>query len=91
MSENNQESQHVGMLTGKVVSNKMDKSITVLVERRIRHPKYGKMITRSTKIKAHDENNSCQQGDIVRIKESRPISKTKAWVLVDIVEASVKI
>lgn len=91
MSDNKQESQEVGVLTGKVVSNKMDKSITVLVERQIRHPMYGKMIRRSTKIKAHDENNICQQGDVVRIKETRPISKTKSWTLIDVVETAVKI
>ncbi|PID37687.1 MAG: 30S ribosomal protein S17 [Pseudomonadales bacterium] len=91
MSETNQQSQDVGVVTGKVVSNKMDKSIVVLIERQIRHPMYGKRIRRSTKIKAHDENNICQQGDIVRIKETRPISKTKSWTLVDVVETAVKI
>ncbi|WP_227429909.1 30S ribosomal protein S17 [Psychrobacter sp. I-STPA6b] len=91
MSESNEQNQSVGVVTGKVVSNKMDKSITVLVERQIRHPMYGKQIRRSTKIKAHDENNICQQGDIVRIKETRPISKTKAWTLVDVVESVEKI
>ena len=64
----------------------MDKSIVVLIERQIRHPMYGKQIRRSTKLKAHDENNVCQQGDIVRIKETKPFSKTKSWVLVDVVE-----
>lgn len=91
MSENNQTSQDVGMVTGKVVSNKMDKSITVLVERKVRHPLYGKQLRRSTKIKAHDENNICQEGDVVRIKETRPISKTKSWTLVDVLETAVKI
>ncbi|MDO5768150.1 MAG: 30S ribosomal protein S17 [Psychrobacter sp.] len=91
MSENNQTSQDVGMVTGKVVSNKMDKSITVLVERKVRHPLYGKQLRRSTKIKAHDENNICQEGDVVRIKETRPISKTKAWALVDVLETAEKI
>ena len=90
MSENNQ-TQEVGVVTGKVISNKMDKSITVLVERQIRHPMYGKQVRRSTTIKAHDENNVCQEGDIVRIKETRPFSKTKTWVLVDVVETAVKI
>lgn len=88
MSENNQE---VGVLTGKVVSSKMDKSIVVVVERQIRHPMYGKQIRRSTRLKVHDENNACQEGDIVRIKETRPISKTKAWTLVNIVERVQKI
>jgi len=71
---------------GRVVSNKMDKSITVLVERRVKHPLYGKYITRSTKLHAHDENNECGIGDTVTITECRPISKTKTWRLVDVVE-----
>ena len=91
MSESNEQNQSVGVVTGKVVSNKMDKSITVLVERQIRHPMYGKQIRRSTKIKAHDENNVCQQGDTVRIKETRPISKTKTWTLVEVVDTVEKI
>ena len=73
---------------GKVTSDKMDKTITVLVERRIRHAKYGKMIRRSTKIHAHDELNVCKTGDVVTIKECRPLSKTKAWTLVEVVEAA---
>ena len=77
--------------TGKVVSDKMDKSITVLIERLVRHPLYGKQLRRSTKIKAHDEDNVCQQGDLVRIKETRPISKTKSWTLVEVVEKVEKI
>jgi len=91
MSDNNQETQHVGVITGRVVSDKMDKSITVLIERLVRHPLYGKQLRRSTKIKAHDENNVCQQGDLVRIKETRPISKTKSWTLVDVIEKVEKI
>jgi small subunit ribosomal protein S17 len=75
-------------LTGKVVSNKMDKSITVLIERRVKHPVYGKYITRSTKLHAHDENNVCKEGDVVTIAECRPISKTKAWAVVEVVEAA---
>ncbi len=71
-------------LTGKVVSDKMDKSITVLVERRVKHPMYGKFMTRSSKIHAHDESNQCVMGDVVTIKETRPISKTKSWMLVNI-------
>lgn len=74
-------------LTGKVVSNKMDKSITVLIERLVKHPKYGKYIRRSTKLHAHDENNVCQEGDIVTIAECRPLSKTKTWTLVAVVES----
>ena len=78
----------VRTLTGKVVSDKMDKSIVVLIERRVQHPLYGKLIRRSTKLHAHDENNTAKIGDIVTIKESRPISKTKAWTLVEVVEAA---
>ena len=83
---NQEQSQEVGTVTGRVTSNKMDKSITVVVERRMRHAKYGKMIRRSTKLHAHDEDNVCQEGDVVRIKETRPISKTKNWTLVYVVE-----
>ena len=75
-------------LTGKVVSNKMDKSITVLIERRVKHPVYGKYQTKSTKLHAHDENNVCKEGDVVTIAETRPISKTKAWTLVAVVESA---
>ena len=75
-------------LTGKVVSNKMDKSITVLIERRVKHPVYGKYLTKSTKLHAHDENNVCKEGDVVTIAETRPISKTKSWALVAVVEAA---
>ena len=67
--------------SGTVVSNKMDKTITVAVERMIKHPLYGKYIKRSKKIHAHDPENQCQEGDIVTIEETRPISKTKAWKL----------
>jgi len=91
MSDNNQTATNASVLTGRVVSDKMDKSITVLIERLVRHPLYGKQLRRSTKIKAHDENNICQQGDLVRIKETRPISKTKSWTLVDVVEKVEKI
>lgn len=73
-------------VTGKVISNKMDKSITVLVERKVKHPMYGKYMTRSTKLHAHDEENVCQEGDVVTITECRPISKSKAWRLVAVVE-----
>ena len=71
---------------GRVISNKMDKSITVMVERRVKHPLYGKYITRSTKLHAHDENNECGIGDTVSITECRPISKTKSWRLVSVIE-----
>mgnify|MGYP003602000772 FL=1 len=91
MSDNNQIATNASVLTGRVVSDKMDKSITVLIERLVRHPLYGKQLRRSTKIKAHDEDNVCQQGDLVRIKETRPISKTKSWTLVEVVEKVEKI
>jgi small subunit ribosomal protein S17 len=74
--------------TGKVVSNKMDKTITVLIERRVKHPVYGKYITRSSKIHAHDENNVCGIGDTVKVTESRPISKSKTWKLLEVVESA---
>src|SRR5690606_14646049 len=73
-------------LTGRVVSDKMDKTITVLIERRVKHPVYGKYLKRSTKLHAHDETNQCQIGDKVTIRETRPQSKTKSWALVEIVE-----
>ena len=78
----------VRTLTCKVVSDKMDKSIVVLIERQVQHPLYGKLIRRSTKLHAHDENNTAKAGDVVTIKESRPISKTKSWTLVEVVEAA---
>lgn len=78
-------------VSGRVVSNKMDKSIVVLVERRVKHPVYGKYVSRSTKLHAHDENNECQTGDEVTIKEVRPISKTKSWTLVSIDERAAQV
>ena len=72
--------------TGVVQSTKMDKSITVAVERRVKHPIYGKFVKKTTKFHAHDEKNECNVGDIVRIMETRPLSKTKRWRLVEIVE-----
>ena len=71
---------------GKVESNKMDKSIVVSVERRVKHPIYGKFIKKTKKFMAHDEQNQCNIGDIVRIKETRPLSKHKCWCLVEIIE-----
>ena len=71
---------------GKVVSNKMDKSITVAVERKVKHPIYGKFVGKTTKFMAHDENNDCKQGDLVKISETRPLSKSKRWRLVEIIE-----
>lgn len=79
------------VLQGKVVSDKMDKTITVLVERRVKHPLYGKYITRSTKLHAHDEKNECEIGDVVSISESRPMSKTKTWMLQTVIEKAVRI
>lgn len=70
---------------GRVVSNKMDKSITVAIERIVKHPIYGKFVRRTTKLHAHDENNQCSIGDIVEIRECRPLSKTKSWTLVNVV------
>ena len=72
--------------TGRVVSNKMNKSITVVVESKMKHPIYGKFVSKSTKFTAHDENNDCGVGDTVRIMETRPLSKTKNWRLVEIIE-----
>ena len=79
------------ILTGKVVSNSRDKTIAVLVERKVRHPIYKKYIKRSTKVHAHDEKNECGLGDVVRVSESKPFSKTKNWALVEVVEKSVNI
>lgn len=69
-------------LTGRVVSDKMDKTVVVLIERKVKHPVYGKFVSRSTKLHVHDENNECREGDTVVITESRPYSKTKTWSLV---------
>ncbi len=71
---------------GKVISNKMDKSITVAIERRVAHPIYRKYFKKTTKLMAHDENNQCGIGDVVKIMETRPLSKIKRWRLVEIVE-----
>ena len=71
------------VLTGTVVSNKMDKTVVVRVERTFRHPLYGKVVRTHNKYHAHDEDNACKEGDVVRIRETRPMSKTKRWVVVD--------
>lgn len=84
MSEN---TEKLRTMTGHVISNKMDKTISVLVERVIKHPVYGKYIKRSTKLLAHDEKNQCQEGDKVVITSSRPISKRKTFKLVEILES----
>jgi small subunit ribosomal protein S17 len=72
-------------LTGKVVSDKMQKTIVVVVERAVKHPKYGKIMKRRTKLHVHDENQACKIGNTVRIRESRPLSKLKSWVLVEVI------
>lgn len=81
MSDNNG-TQHT--VEGRVVSNKMHKTVTVLVERQVKHALYGKYLRRSTKLHAHDEDNACQEGDLVRVVEIRPVSKTKNWRVVEI-------
>jgi small subunit ribosomal protein S17 len=82
----NDQAKKTRTLTGKVVSNKMDKTITVSVERLVTHPTYGKILRRRTKIKAHDEENTCQEGDTVLIAPCRPMSRHKSWKLVEILE-----
>jgi small subunit ribosomal protein S17 len=75
-------------LVGRVVSDKMDKTVTVLVERRVTHPLYGKVVRRSNKYHAHDEKNECHEGDLVMIEQCRPIARNKAWRVVRLVEKS---
>jgi small subunit ribosomal protein S17 len=75
-------------LVGRVVSNKMDKTVTVLVERKVKHPVYGKYVVRSTKLHAHDEKNALNEGDLVEIAESRPMSRTKTWIVTRVVVAA---
>jgi small subunit ribosomal protein S17 len=89
MSSETQENKTKRVLVGRVISNKMHKSATVLIERTVKHPLYGKFVRRSTKLHIHDENNTCGMGDKVMIEECRPISKTKAWRLVKVVEQGV--
>ena len=72
-------------MVGKVVSDKMDKTIVVMIERTVKHPKYGKIMKRRSKLHVHDENQVCQIGNTVKIQESRPLSKTKSWVLVEVI------
>lgn len=74
------------VLTGRVISNKMDKTITVSIERKVKHPIYGKYVKQTTKLHAHDEDNQCSEGDVVSIKECRPISRLKKFQLVEILE-----
>jgi len=82
----NSEPKKQRTITGKVVSNKMDKTVSVSVERTVKHPLYGKYMRRTTKYMAHDEENSCNEGDVVTITECRPYSKNKSWCLVEIIE-----
>lgn len=82
MSENTKVQRTI---EGRVVSNKMQKTVTVLIERQVQHPLYGKIVRRSTKVHAHDENNECKEGDVIRIAETRPLSKTKNWRVVKVV------
>lgn len=84
MSENT-EKKTLRTVEGRVVSNKMDKTVTVLVERQVKHPLYGKYIKRSTKLHAHDANNACNEGDVVRVTEIAPMSKTKNWRVVEVI------
>ncbi|CED72485.1 30S ribosomal protein S17 [Aliivibrio wodanis] len=79
-------SEKIRTMQGRVISDKMDKSIVVAIERMVKHPIYGKYIKRTTKLHAHDENNECGLGDLVAIRECRPLSKTKSWTLENIIE-----
>ncbi|MCW8829483.1 MAG: 30S ribosomal protein S17 [Gammaproteobacteria bacterium] len=81
-----EEAKNTRTVMGRVVSDKMDKTITVMVERQVAHPIYGKYVKRSTKLHAHDENNECKMGDTVSIEECRPLSKSKSWRLVKVLE-----
>lgn len=91
MSESNvNESRVLRIQTGSVVSDKMDKSATILIERKVKHPIYGKFVRKSTRLHIHDENNDCGIGDMVQISECRPMSKTKSWTLVKVVSKAAK-
>ena len=81
----NEQTKAQRTIEGRVVSNKMQKTVTVLLERQVQHPLYGKIIRRSTKVHAHDEKGECKEGDTVRIAECRPLSKTKNWRVVEVV------
>ena len=80
----------VRTVEGRVVSNKMNKTVTVLIERHVKHALYGKYLRRSTKLHAHDEGNTCNEGDLVRVVECRPLSKTKTWRVLEIVTRAAK-
>jgi len=79
------------ILVGRVVSNKMDKTVTVRVERRVKHPVYGKYVVRTTKYHAHDESNQVNEGDLVEIAETRPLSKTKTWTVKRVVQQAIQV
>jgi small subunit ribosomal protein S17 len=80
----NEQTKALRTIEGRVVSNKMAKTVTVLLERQVQHPLYGKIVRRSTKVHAHDENGECKEGDVVRIAECRPLSKTKNWRVIEV-------
>jgi len=90
MTTGNETKKRVKEFVGKVVSNKMDKTVVVAVERKFPHPLYGKQVKKTKKFYAHDEENKCNEGDIVRIRESRPLSKLKRWVVVEIIQIAKK-
>ncbi len=87
-TQNTQETKRQRTLIGKVVSSKMNKTVVVQVERRVKHPVYGKIVMRSNKYKAHDETNQYNEGDTVEISEGRPISRDKSWTVVRLIEAA---
>ena len=87
-TQNTQEAKRQRTLVGKIVSNKMDKTVVVSIERRVKHPVYGKIVMRSNKYKAHDETNQYNEGDTVEISEGRPISRDKSWTVVRLIEAA---
>jgi small subunit ribosomal protein S17 len=90
MTTGNETKKRVKEFVGKVVSNKMDKTVVVAVERKFPHPLYEKQVKKTKKFYAHDEENKCNEGDIVRIRESRPLSKLKRWVVVEIIQSAKK-
>jgi len=90
MTTGNETKKRVKEFVGKVVSNKMDKTVVVAVERKFPHPLYEKQVKKTKKFYAHDEENKCNEGDIVRIRESRPLSKLKRWVVVEIIQIAKK-
>ena len=85
-----QNESHVRTVEGRVVSNKMNKTVTVLIERHVKHALYGKYLRRSTKLHAHDEDNACNEGDLIRVVECRPLSKTKNWRVLEVVARAAK-